>query len=73
MAHILFVSDSRVSEYARKQMLKTSCVISHLNELVLVNGRRIKAADFSYQIYLPMYVIPGLLLPAMTHGEARTS
>lgn len=81
MAHILFVLDSRVSEHARRQMLKTSCVISHLNELVFVNGRRIEATpDFSYQICLHVYVTAGLLLPVRlsrgrdtTHREARTS
>lgn len=81
MAHILFVLDSRVSEHARRQMLKTSCVISHLSEPMFVNGRRIEAtADFSYQICLHVYVTTGLLLPVRlsrgrdtTHREARTS
>ena len=61
MAFIVFVLDSLVSEYARKQMLKTSYVISHFNELVFITGRRMKAtADPSYQMSLHMDVTAGL-------------
>lgn len=48
-------------------MFKTSCVISHFNELVFITGRRMKAtADLSYQISLHMDVTTGL-------GSARQS
>lgn len=73
MAYTVFVLDSMVSKYTRKQMLKTSCVVSHFNELVFSPGRRIKAtADLSYQISLHMDVTTRLVSAGLVWVEAET-